>query len=115
MFDDDKLIAFADGFVTDEPDLTDEMYARAGMHDENGAWQMIFGLNTVPECRRRGHAGEIMRRIIRDAKEQGRKGVVLTCKKHLVPYYARFGFADEGKTAKSVHGNAEWNQMRLAF
>lgn len=29
MFDNDKLIAFVDGFCTDEPDLTDEMYAKA--------------------------------------------------------------------------------------
>ena len=48
MFDGDELIAFVDGFVTDEPDLTDEMYADTAMHDENGAWQMIFGVNTVP-------------------------------------------------------------------
>ena len=45
MFEDDKLIAFVDGFVTDEKDLTDEMYEKASMHDENGAWQMIFGVN----------------------------------------------------------------------
>ena len=48
MFDEDKLIAFVDGFVTDEPDLTDEMYEKASMHNENGAWQMIFGVNTLP-------------------------------------------------------------------
>ena len=29
MFEDDKLIAFVDGFVTDEKDLTDEMYEEA--------------------------------------------------------------------------------------
>lgn len=52
MFEGDKLIAFLDGFVTDEPDLTDEMYAKASMHDENGAWQMLFGLNTLPEYRK---------------------------------------------------------------
>ena len=44
MFDGDKLIAFVDGFVTDEEDLTDEMYAKADLHNEDGAWQMIFGL-----------------------------------------------------------------------
>ena len=37
MFEGEKLIAFEDGFVTDKPDLTDEMYERAEMHDENGA------------------------------------------------------------------------------
>ena len=39
MFDGDKLIAFVDGFVTDEADLTDEMYEKAEMHRENGATQ----------------------------------------------------------------------------
>ena len=29
MFDGEKLIAFVDGFVTDEADLTDEMYEKA--------------------------------------------------------------------------------------
>ena len=47
MYEDGKLIAFVDGFVTDEPDLTDEMYEKAAMHNEDGAWQMIFGVNTV--------------------------------------------------------------------
>lgn len=37
LYDAEKLIAFVDGFVTDEPDLTDEMYENATMHDENGA------------------------------------------------------------------------------
>lgn len=41
MFDGDKLIAFVDGFVTDEADLTDEMYEKAEMHRENGDWQMF--------------------------------------------------------------------------
>lgn len=60
MFEGDRLIAFLDGFVTDEPDLTDEMYAKASMHDENGAWQMLFGLNTLPEYRKNGYAGELL-------------------------------------------------------
>lgn len=32
MYEAEKLIAFVDGFVTDEPDLTDEMYENAVMH-----------------------------------------------------------------------------------
>ena len=42
MYDKQKLIAFVDGFVTDEQNLTDEMYENASLHNENGAWQMIF-------------------------------------------------------------------------
>lgn len=114
MFDNDKLIAFVDGFVTDEKDLTDEMYAKADMHNKNGAWQMIFGVNTIPSYRKHGYAGELIKRAIEDAKKQGRKGLILTCKDHLVHYYAKFGFVNEG-VSESTHGNVTWNQMRLTF
>ena len=115
MFDGDKLIAFVDGFVTDEADLTDEMYEKAEMHRENGDWQMIFGVNTIPAYRKKGYAGELIKRAIADAREQGRKGLVLTCKDHLVSYYAGFGFENEGISDKSTHGDAAWNQLRLRF
>ena len=115
LYDADKLIAFVDGFVTDELDLTDEMYENACMHNENGAWQMIFGVNTLPEYRKRGYAGELIRRAIADARQQGRKGLVLTCKDRLLAYYAKFGFVDEGVSEKSTHGNVQWHQMRLTF
>ena len=114
MFDGDQLIAFVDGMVTDEADLTDEMYERAELHNENGAWQMIFGVNTIPEYRKHGYAGELIKRAISDAKVQGRKGLVLTCKDKLIHYYAKFGFVNEGVSA-SVHGNVTWYQMRLTF
>ena len=115
MYDDEKLIAFVDGFVTDEADLTDAMYEKADMHNENGQWQMIFGVNTIPAYRRCGYAGQLIKAAIEDAGEQGRKGLVLTCKERLVHYYAEFGFKDEGVSDKSVHGGVEWHQMRLTF
>ncbi|MBQ1335062.1 MAG: GNAT family N-acetyltransferase [Clostridia bacterium] len=115
LFEGDELISFVDGFVTDQPDITDEMYACADMHDENGAWQMIFGVNTRPRYRRRGYAGELIKRMINDARAQGRRGVVLTCKARLTAYYAGFGFINEGLSEKSRHGGAEWYQMRLTF
>lgn len=115
LYEGDRLVSFVDGFVTDEEDLTDEMYEKADMHQENGAWQMIFGVNTIPAYRRRGLAGLLLKRAIADAREQGRKGLVLTCKDHLVSYYAGFGFKDEGISDKSTHGNVAWHQMRLRF
>lgn len=114
LFLEGKLVSFVDGFVTDEKDLTDEMYERAELHDKTGAWQMIFGVNTMPEYRKKGYAELLLRRAIEDARKQARKGLVLTCKKELVPYYGKLGFVDEGVSA-SVHGNVVWYQMRLTF
>jgi len=109
-----RLVSFINGPVTDEPTLQDEMYADASCHKEDGAWQMIFGVNTVPEARRQGCAARVMERVIADAKAQGRRGCVLTCKERLIHYYEKFGFQNEG-VSQSTHGNVVWYDMRLTF
>ena len=114
LWDGARPVAFIDGMTTDEQDLRDEMYADASLHDERGAWQMIFGLNTLPEYRRRGVAAALIETLCAAARAQGRRGVVLTCKEKLVPYYAKFGFVDEG-VSQSAHGGVVWHQMRRAF
>lgn len=114
MFENGQLVSFVDGMVTNQADLTDDLYEHAELHDESGDWQMIFGVNTIPSCRKKGYAGELLRQAISDAKEQGRKGLVLTCKDKLIAYYSSFGFENEG-ISMSVHGNVVWYQMRLKF
>ena len=92
--DEGTLVSFVDGMVTDEPFLRDEMYDNASLHNEQGAWQMIFGVNTIPAYRRRG--------------------CVLTCKEELIHYYAAFGYRCEGVSG-STHGGVVWYDMRLTF
>ena len=111
---DGQIVGFVNGFVTDEENLTDEMFADANMHNEKGAWQMIFGVDTIPEYQRRGITEQVLNKVIEVAKEEGRKGLVLTCKEHMLHYYAKFGFINEGVSG-SEHGGALWYQMRIAF
>ena len=89
LWDGDRLVSFVNGLVTDQPDLTDEMYEKADMHQEDGAWQMIFGVDTDPTRRKQGLAGKVLEKFIDAARAEGRRGVVLTCKDRLVHYYAR--------------------------
>ena len=112
--DGETLVGFVNGMATDLPDLCDEMYEDAHMHDPKGAWQMIFGVDTIPSYRRQGCAERVLKRVIEDTRNAGRKGLVLTCKEHLVHYYAKFGFVSEGVSG-STHGGVVWYQMRLTF
>ena len=112
--DNGTLVSFINGMVTDEPILRDEMYENASLHREDGAWQMIFGVNTLPAYRKRGLAGQVLERVIADARAQGRKGCVLTCKDRLIHYYEKFGYRNEG-VSQSVHGGVVWYDMRLTF
>ena len=84
------------------------------MHDESGDWQMIFGINTLQKYRKQGYASTLIDHVIKEAKAQKRKGVVLTCKEKLIPFYEKLGFINEG-ISSSVHGNTVWYQMRYAF
>lgn len=109
-----QILACVNGCVSDSPLLQDEMFEDATLHNEQGAWQMLFGVETRPDMQGRGLASALMRRMIEDAKAQGRKGVVLTCKEALLDFYRRFGFENEGISA-SQHGGAVWYDMRLRF
>lgn len=109
-----KLLAFINGMVTSEPAIRDEMYADASLHEEQGVWQAVFGVNTLPEYRRHGCAALVMERVIADARAQGRKGCILTCKEKLIHYYEKFGYHNSG-ISKSVHGGVVWYDLRLEF
>lgn len=114
LYEDGVLISFVNGMVTDEPNLRDEMYEDASLHNPNGKWQMIFGVDTIPSHRCQGFAEKVLWKVVEDAKIEGRKGIVLTCKERLLHYYEKFGFVNEG-VSESVHGNVMWYQMRLTF
>ena len=109
-----SIVGFVNGMATDKRELRDEMYSDASLHNDRGAWQMIFGVDTIPQYRNRGYASQLITRLIEDSRADGRRGVVLTCKQHLIKYYEKFGFVNEG-ISSSVHGGAVWYSMRLEF
>ena len=109
-----KIVSFVNGMVHNSGKLLDEMFDNANLHDENGNWQMIFGVNTLPEYRKQGIAEKLIKKAIEDAKIQRRKGVILTCKDKLVNYYAKLGFENEG-VSDSTHGGVIWYDMKITF
>lgn len=108
-----QILAFINGMATNRRDLADEMYHDASLHDPDGEWLMIFSVATHPDFRHQGRASALMERVISDSRGV-RKGLVLTCKEHMLGFYARFGFVSEG-ISDSDHGGARWYQMRLAL
>ncbi|WP_219336547.1 GNAT family N-acetyltransferase [Alloscardovia macacae] len=108
------ILAAINGMCTHIPDLMDEMYEKASLHDPHGEWQMIFSVASAKDHRGEGYPSRLMNALIDDAQIQKRKGIVLTCKEALIGFYERFGFVDEG-VSSSEHGGAVWHQMRLTL
>lgn len=109
-----SIIGFINGCVTNERTIRDEMFEDSSLHIPDGVYQSIFGLDVLPPYRCRGIAAGLMNRFIDDARNKGRKGLILTCKEHLIHYYEKFGYRNLGVSA-SVHGGAVWYDMLLEF
>lgn len=109
-----RVVGFINGCVTDKPELPDELYHDTSLHRPDGAYQTVFGLDVLPEYRRRGIAAQLLNYFIKTAKERGKEGMVLTCKDYLVEYYQKFGFEHRG-VSDSSHGGSTWNDMLLKF
>ena len=107
-----RIVGFINGCVTDERMIRDEMFEDTAYHKPDGAYQSIFGLDVAPEWQHRGLAGDLMKHLIEDARKRGRKGLILTCKEHLIGFYERFGYRSLG-VSQSVHGGAVWYDMIL--
>lgn len=112
--EDGRIVSMVNGMTINERDLKDVMFEDASLHNEAGDWQMIFGVATHPDYQGRGYMDCLMRHVIEDTQKQNRKGLVLTCKDRLIPFYERFGFVSEGRS-ESTHGGEVWYQMRLEF
>lgn len=108
------LIGFINGNITDSRAIQDDMFENVNLHNPNGSYQSIFGLDVAPSSRGMGVAAGLMRHLMAAAKSQGRKGLILTCKEQLISYYEQFGYHSLGISA-SVHGGAVWYDMILEF
>ena len=109
---DGRLVAMVNGMTTNNGQLEDKMYRDATLNDEDGKYQMMFGVETDPEFRRKGYASILMKEAIKDCRNDSRKGVILTCKEEHVPFYERLGFVNKG-VADSNHANEVWYLMDL--
>ena len=110
----DKVLGFVNGCVTDKPELPDELYHDTSLHKPEGDYQTVFGLDVLPEYQRKGIATKLMNAFTALARKRGKKGMVLTCKDHLIPFYESCGFKHCGASASS-HGGSKWNDMLLTF
>ena len=108
------LVGFVNGAVIDEPIIRDAHYHDAALHNPDGAYQSVFGLDVVPAFRRKGIAEKLLTALIEAARQAGRKGLTLCCKEEKIPYYEKFGLVNSGRS-RSTHGNAVWYDMILHF
>lgn len=108
----DEVIGFINGAVINEEKIYDELFEKASLHNPQGYYQAIYSLAVHPTYGRCGVGHLLMQTMIKKSEQDGRKGVILTCKDKLLPFYEQFGYENLGVSA-SVHGGAVWYDMLL--
>ena len=109
-----QIIGFIEGLASNQRTIEDEMFRNAETHNPDGEWEMIISLAVSEDAQGKGVGKQLLKELIEQARQRKQKGVVLTCKESLIPYYQAFGFVDEG-VSDSVLGGVKWYDMRLEF
>jgi len=109
-----NIVGHINGCIYDTPELPDELYSDPSLHCSNGKYQTVFGLAVDPDFQGNGYASLLCKHFIEVSKTRQHKGIVLTCKDHLIKFYQDLGFKHIGKS-DSNHGGASWNDMLLIF
>jgi len=111
---DGRVIGMLNSAATDKDDISDEELKQLIGHDLHGKNMVVFALAVLPDFQKQGIARQLMARFVEEARERKKENVFLMCKRHLIAYYERMGFAHAG-LSRSTHGGAEWHEMRLAL
>ena len=105
-----EIAGFCNGCCADTDYLADALYHDASLHNPDGDYQMIFGLDVNPKFQKQGIGEALMRHMVKSAGERGKKAVVLTCKDHMIQFYKRIGY-EYIELSDSTHGGAAWHKM----
>lgn len=109
-----EIRGYIGGAVTHYDRIRDELYENIGLHDEKAPYQALFSLVVLPQYQSSGYGKALMQAAIEKAKQEGRQGLILTCRERLISYYESFGYQNHG-VSESVHGGITWYDMRLEF
>lgn len=109
-----EVVGFVQGCVTNERVIRDEMFKDAKLHDPDGDYQAVFGFAVMPRYRGSGIAQKLMHEFIGLTRQRGKKGLILTCKEHLIDYYGTYGYENLGVSG-SNHGGAVWYDLIIEF
>lgn len=111
---DKKIIGHINSGSWDHPYFDDILYKDITSYKSDGLYQIIYGLGVLPEYRCLGIAQSLIEYIIAFSISNNKKGVVLSCKEELIPYYIKFGFVNQGPSRSDL-GGENWYDMLLTF
>ncbi|MNS58252.1 Acetyltransferase (GNAT) family protein [compost metagenome] len=105
-----KILGYINGPIIDQPYITDDLFKEITENPKSGGYQSILGLAVSRQARNQGISKILVRNMEELVEENERKGITLTCKQELVPFYEKLGFVNHG-ISESTHAGVCWYNM----
>lgn len=109
-----NIVGYVNGPVIESMYITDDLFEAIEPNPATGGYIAILGLVVAKEYRNQGLAGQLLQQLENNAKANQRKGITLTCKASLIPFYEKYGYTNEGLST-SEHGNIQWFNLIKQF
>jgi ribosomal protein S18 acetylase RimI-like enzyme len=111
---DARVVGFINSGCVRRNDIGDDRLKDLKGHDPQGRYSVIFSLAVDPAYQHRGIAGLLLRRFLRESRRAGKAAVLLICRRKLIPFYARAGFAYR-RPSNARYGGFKWHEMAFTF
>ncbi|WP_010300616.1 GNAT family N-acetyltransferase [Kurthia senegalensis] len=105
-----QVIGFVVGNVMTKRYITDDQFETLTNNLAIGGIQSILSLAVDPAYRKLGVGQKLMEQLEDVATRQQREAISLTCLTHLVSYYEKLGYVNEG-ISDSQHAGEVWYNL----
>jgi predicted N-acetyltransferase YhbS len=106
----DQVVGYIEGPVVSKPRVTDDLFEHVKKNPVTGGWVAVTSLAVRDDKQGLGIGKSLILALKIDAAKAKRKGIALTCEEHLIPYYEKAGFVNQGKS-DSTWGGHVWYDM----
>jgi ribosomal protein S18 acetylase RimI-like enzyme len=111
---DETIVGFINSGSCNKDDLSDEELKDMVGHNPEGENIIIFSLAVHPDYQGKKVSSHLLTEFLLRARKMNKTQVLLLCKNHLINYYKKFDFIDDGESS-STHGGYYWHQMSLVL
>jgi ribosomal protein S18 acetylase RimI-like enzyme len=105
-----EILGYINGPVINQPYITDNLFKEIKENPKRGGYQSVLGLAVSKQARNQGIAKILIEKMEELVEKNERKGITLTCKQELVPFYEKCGFVSHGMS-ESKHGGVSWYNL----
>jgi ribosomal protein S18 acetylase RimI-like enzyme len=108
------IVGLVNGPVIESDFITDDLFSNLKANPASGGHQSVLGLAVSPQFQKQGVASALLAHLEKEARENNRETITLTCKENLIRFYENNGYLNVG-VSNSNHGGATWYNMIKKF